>query len=165
MPARKLNLSEKSRWVGGFVSAARIYLLEGGMGASRGFPKLRIGQASRWRSGYSMCSMDLMEYSHCMVAKCVPHGTPWWLLEDPRPDRDRPRATKLCRLAWLLHCPRQLWGSFFPFLDGKIRQKLKNRTFKKPYIKVVRDSCLWDSGRWEWWGIIMGLIPPYYHDI
>ena len=42
---------------------------------------------------------------------------------------------------------------------------MKNREIKKPYIKVVRDSCLWDSDRWEGWGIIMGLIPPYYRDI
>ena len=61
--------------------------------------------------------------------------------------------------------PRQLWGSFFPFLGGKIRQKLKKRKFKKPYIKVVWDSCLWDSGRWDGWGIILGWIPPLFRDI
>ena len=37
--------------------------------------------------------------------------------------------------------------------------------FKKPYIKVVRDSCLWDSGRWEGWEIILGLIPHFFRDI
>ena len=38
--------------------------------------------------------------------------------------------------------------------------------FKKPYIKVVRDSCLWDSGRWEGWEIILELIPPpFFRDI
>ena len=55
-----------------------------------------------------------------------------------------------------------------PYRDQKTEktgQKMKNRKFKKPYIKVVRDSCLWDSGRWEWWGIILELIPPYYRDI
>ena len=36
---------------------------------------------------------------------------------------------------------------------------MENRKIKKPYIKVVRDSCLWDSGRWEWWEIILGWIP------
>ena len=61
--------------------------------------------------------------------------------------------------------PRQLWGSFFPFLGWKIWQKLKNRKFKKPYIKVVWDSCLWDSGRWDGWGIILGWIPPFFRDI
>ena len=30
---------------------------------------------------------------------------------------------------------------------------------------MVRDSCLWDSGRWEGWERILGLIPPYYRDI
>ena len=30
--------------------------------------------------------------------------------------------------------------------------------FKKPEIKVVQDSCLWDSGRWDGWEIILGLI-------
>ena len=59
----------------------------------------------------------------------------------------------------------QLWGSFFTFLGGEIRQKLKNRKFKKPYIKVVWDSCLWDSGRWDGWGIILGWIPPFFRDI
>ena len=37
--------------------------------------------------------------------------------------------------------------------------------FKKPYIKVVWDSCLWDSGRWGGWKIILGLIPPFFRDI
>ena len=41
----------------------------------------------------------------------------------------------------------------------KTVQKLKKREFKKPYIKAIRDSCFWDSGRWEWWGIILGWIP------
>ena len=62
-------------------------------------------------------------------------------------------------------CPfqtRQLWGSFFPFLGGKSGNKLKNRKFKKPYIKVVWDSCLWDSGRWDGWGIILGWIPFFF---
>ena len=44
-------------------------------------------------------------------------------------------------------------------------KKLKNRKFKKPYIKVVRDSCLWDFGRWEWREIILELIPLEFHRI
>ena len=48
---------------------------------------------------------------------------------------------------------------------AKTVEKLKNRKIKKPYIKVVRDECLWDSGRWEWWEISLELIPPYYRDI
>ena len=31
---------------------------------------------------------------------------------------------------------------------------------KKPY-----NSCLWDSGRWEWWEIILGWIPLEFHGI
>ena len=34
--------------------------------------------------------------------------------------------------------------------------------FKKPYIKVGRDSCLWDSGRWDGWEIIIGLISLFF---
>ena len=30
---------------------------------------------------------------------------------------------------------------------------------------MVRDSCLWDPGRWEKWEIILGLIPPFFRDI
>ena len=31
---------------------------------------------------------------------------------------------------------------------------------------MVRDSCLWDSGRWEGWGIIMGWIPvEFWHHL
>ena len=37
--------------------------------------------------------------------------------------------------------------------------------FKKPYIKVVWDSCLWDSGRWDGLEIILGLILPFFRDI
>ncbi len=49
-------------------------------------------------------------------------------------------------------------ASFFMpfFILTKTLNKLK---IKKPYIKLVRDSCLWDSGRWEWWEIILGWIP------
>ena len=36
---------------------------------------------------------------------------------------------------------------------------------KKPDIKSVLDSCLWDSGRWDGWEIILGLIPPFFRDI
>ena len=71
--------------------------------------------------------------------------------------------------------PREPWGpgtigspingSFRVNKLEKLVKKLKNREFRKPYIKVVRDSCLWDSGRWEWWEIIPELIPPYYRDI
>ena len=27
---------------------------------------------------------------------------------------------------------------------------------------MVWDSCLWDSGRWDGWGIILGLIPLFF---
>ena len=30
---------------------------------------------------------------------------------------------------------------------------------------MVRDSCLWDSGRWEWWEIILGWIPLKFRGI
>ena len=30
---------------------------------------------------------------------------------------------------------------------------------------MVRDSCLWDSGRWDGWGIILGLTSSFFRDI
>ena len=39
---------------------------------------------------------------------------------------------------------------------------MENRKIKKPYIKVVRDSCLWDYGRWECWGIIRDSSPFFF---
>ena len=30
---------------------------------------------------------------------------------------------------------------------------------------MVRDASIWDSGRWEWWGIILELITPYFGTI
>ena len=47
----------------------------------------------------------------------------------------------------------------------KTGQKLKNRKFKKPYIKVVREASKWDSGRWEWLEIILELISLEFHGI
>ena len=29
---------------------------------------------------------------------------------------------------------------------------------------MVRDSCLWDSGRWDGWEIILGWIPFFFRD-
>ena len=43
-------------------------------------------------------------------------------------------------------------------------QKVKNRKIRKPYIKVVCDEQKWDSGRWDGWQIILGLIPPFFRD-
>ena len=47
----------------------------------------------------------------------------------------------------------------------KNRQRLKNRKIKKLDIKLVWDYCLWDSGKWEWWEIILGWIPLEFHGI
>jgi hypothetical protein len=44
-------------------------------------------------------------------------------------------------------------------------QKVKNRKFKKPYIKMVLDSKKWDSDRWDGWEIILGSIPHFFRGI
>ena len=49
-----------------------------------------------------------------------------------------------------------------PIGEKTDRGKSEKPKIQKPCIKLVRDSCLWDSGRWE---IILGLIPPYYRGI
>jgi len=49
--------------------------------------------------------------------------------------------------------------------NWKTAQKLKNRNFNKPYINVVREASIWDSGWWEWWGIVLGRIPIDFRDI
>ena len=48
---------------------------------------------------------------------------------------------------------------------GKTGQKTKNRKFKKPYINELWGLEKWDSGRWDGWGIILGLISPFFGDI
>ena len=30
---------------------------------------------------------------------------------------------------------------------------------------MVREASIWDFGRWEWWGIILELIPLEFHKI
>ena len=57
-------------------------------------------------------------------------------------------------------------GTFLPMGPKKATtaKTIENRKIQKPYIKKSR-VCLWDSGRWEGWDIILELIPPYYRDI
>ena len=62
---------------------------------------------------------------------------------------------------------RPRWPRFVAILSRPLsaNTRMKNRKIKKPYIKVVRDSCLWVSGRWEWWEIILGWVPSKFRDI
>ena len=46
------------------------------------------------------------------------------------------------------------WAIYQPPWANNCR-KTENRKIKKPYIKVVRDSCLWDSGTWDRWERIL----------
>ena len=71
--------------------------------------------------------------------------------------------------------PGGFWWMTVPYVGGRNKpigetlntppQNPEADKFKKPYIKVVRDSCLWDSGRWDGWELILGLIPPFFRDI
>ena len=90
------------------------------------------------------------------------------LFEADSDDEATPRAcTKSHTHNASVHTHNAGWPTKGPYRQKQCKncRKTKKLKIKKPYIRLVWVSCLWDSDSWEEWERILEPIPPYYRDI